>query len=54
VAEGKELQFRAEFFDLLNHPNFFLPDSDRSSSTFNTILEAQSPRLIQLALKFVF
>jgi hypothetical protein len=54
VAEGKELQFRAEFFDLLNHPNFFLPDSDISSSTFNTILEAQPPRLIQLALKFVF
>jgi len=54
VAEGKELQFRAEFFDLLNHPNFYLPDSDISSSTFNTILEAQPPRLIQLALKFVF
>jgi hypothetical protein len=54
VAEGKEFQFRAEFFNILNHTNFRLPDSDISSPTFNQILEAQSPRLIQLALKFQF
>ncbi len=54
VAEGKEFQFRAEFFNLLNHTNFRLPDSDISSPTFNQILEAQAPRLIQLALKFLF
>jgi hypothetical protein len=54
VTEGKEFQFRAEFFNLLNHPNFRLPDSDISSPTFNQILEAQAPRLIQFALKFVF
>ena len=54
VAEGKEFQFRAEFFNLLNHPNFRLPDSDINSSTFNTILAAQDPRLIQFALKFMF
>jgi hypothetical protein len=54
VAEGKEFQFRAEFFNFLNHPNFHLPDSDIGSSTFNQILEAQAPRLIQFALKFSF
>jgi len=54
VSEGKELQFRAEFFNVLNHPNFRLPDSDISSPTFNRILAAQDPRLIQLALKFMF
>jgi Carboxypeptidase regulatory-like domain/TonB dependent receptor-like, beta-barrel len=54
VAESKELQFRAEFFNILNHPNFRLPDSDISSPTFNHILAAQSPRLIQLALKFLY
>ena len=54
MAEGKEFQFRAEFFNILNHTNFRLPDSDISSPTFNQILEAQSPRLIQLALKFQF
>src|SRR6266849_2913997 len=54
VAESKEFQFRAEFFNILNHTNFRLPDSDISSPTFNQILAAQSPRLIQLALKFNF
>jgi hypothetical protein len=54
VGEGKEFQFRAEFFNILNHTNFRLPDSDISSPTFNSILEAQSPRLIQLPLKFQF
>ncbi len=54
VTEGKEFQFRAEFFNLLNHTNFRLPDSDISSPTFNHIQAAQDPRLIQLALKFSF
>jgi hypothetical protein len=54
VAESKEFQFRAEFFNILNHTNFRLPDSDVNSPTFNQILEAQPPRLIQLALKFNF
>ena len=54
VAEGKQLQFRAELFNFLKHANYRLPDSDISSATFNHILEAQDPREIQLALKFLF
>jgi hypothetical protein len=54
VSEGKEFQFRAEFFNILNHTNFRLPDSDISSPTFNQILAALPPRLIQLAFKFQF
>ena len=54
VTESKEFQFRAEFFNILNHPNFHNPDSDINSQTFNQILEAQPPRLIQFALKFMF
>jgi len=54
VAEAKEFQFRAEFFNFLNHANFRLPDSDISSPTFNQILAAQPPRLVQFALKFLF
>ena len=54
LTESKEFQFRAEFFNLLNRTNFRLPDSDISSPTFNHILAAQPPRLIQLALKFLF
>jgi hypothetical protein len=54
VAESKEFQFRAEFFNILNHTNFHIPDPDMNSQTFNQILEAQPPRLIQFALKFSF
>ena len=54
LAESKSLQFRAEFFNVLNHTNFHIPNSDISSRTFNQILEAEPPRLVQFALKFLF
>jgi hypothetical protein len=54
VAESMSLQFRAELFNILNHPNFRLPDSDISSPTFNQILAARDPRQVQFALKFMF
>ena len=54
VTESKDIQFRAEFFNILNHPNFRLPDSDISSPTFNQIQAALDPRVVQLALKFLF
>jgi len=54
LAESKELQFRAELFNILNHTNFHLPNSDISSPTFNQILKAEPPRLVQFALKFLF
>lgn len=54
VAESKQVQFRAEFFNVLNHTNFRLPDSDVRSPTYNHILAAQAPRLMQFALKFVY
>jgi outer membrane receptor protein involved in Fe transport len=54
LAESKQLQFRAEFFNVFNHANFRLPDSDISSPTFGQIQGALPPRLVQLALKFLF
>jgi outer membrane receptor protein involved in Fe transport len=54
VTESTQLQFRAELFDILNRTNFRLPDSDISSPTFNHILEAEAPRQVQFALKFMF
>jgi hypothetical protein len=54
LAESKTLQFRAEFFNLFNRPNFRLPNSDISSPTFGQIQQALSARLIQFALKLVF
>jgi len=55
VAESKEFQFRTEFFNFLNHTNFHIPNSDFSNSqTFNQVLKAEPPRLVQFALKFLF
>lgn len=54
LRESKTIQFRAEFFNILNHTNFHLPNSDISSPTFNQIQKAEPPRLIQLALKFLY
>jgi outer membrane receptor protein involved in Fe transport len=54
VTEGKQFQFRAELFNFLNHTNFRLPVSDISSPTFGQIHADLGPRVIQLALKFLF
>jgi hypothetical protein len=54
LREGMELQFRAEAFNLFNHPNFDLPDNFLGSPTFGQILSAQSPRHIQFGLKLLF
>lgn len=52
--ESKDIQFRAEFFNLFNRANFRLPNGDISSPTFGQIQSALSPRLIQFALKLMF
>jgi len=54
VTESKQIQFRAELFNILNRANFHLPDCDISSPTFNHILAASAPRQVQFALKFVY
>ena len=53
--DGNGLQFRAEFFNTFNHPQFANPDSNFSSSTFGVITStAVNARVGQLALKFSF
>ena len=54
LTESKELQFRGELFNFLNHTNFHLPVSDIESLTFGQIQSDVSPRVIQVALKFLF
>jgi hypothetical protein len=54
LTESKQLQFRGELFNLLNHTNFRLPVSDISSPQFGQIQQDVSPRVIQVALKFLF
>jgi len=47
-------QFRAEFFNVLNHPRFDPPNMDASSPFFGQILAAEAPRIIQLGLRVQF
>jgi len=54
LTEQKELQFRGELFNVLNHTNFRLPVSDIESATFGQIQSDVRPRVIQVALKFLF
>jgi len=54
-VETSSLQFRAEFYNALNHPQFADPDSNFSSSTFGVIKSTSvNPRVGQLALKWSF
>jgi hypothetical protein len=54
-AETQHIDFRAEFFNLFNRANFSNPDSTVTDGpTFGTILSANSPRIVQFALKYVF
>lgn len=53
--DGSSLQFRAEFFNVFNHPQFADPDNNFSSPTFGVISGTSvNPRVGQLALKFSF
>jgi hypothetical protein len=54
LTEAIRLQFRAESFNIANHPNFGLPVADLNSPSFGQILSAGSPRLTQFALKLTF
>jgi hypothetical protein len=54
IKESLNLQFRAEFFNLFNHPNFGLPDNFVGSPSFGSILSADSPRRIQFGVKLLF
>jgi Carboxypeptidase regulatory-like domain/TonB dependent receptor len=54
-VEKSSLQFRAEFYNALNHPQFANPDTNFTSPTFGVISStAVSARVGQLALKFAF
>jgi len=60
LNERQSLQFRAEFFNLTNHPNFFFPNPSLASAAFGAISRAAfqsqtgAQRQIQFALKYLF
>jgi hypothetical protein len=56
IHENALLQFRAEFFNLMNHPQFANPAANMAApGTFGSITGTTvNPRLIQFAVKYIF
>ena len=54
IRERWRLQYRAEFFNALNHTLLNNPDTGVIDSNFGRITGARSPRIIQMALKMIF
>lgn len=54
IHESIRLQFRSEFFNILNHTNFGVPNQQSNSASFGTITSAYPARQIQFALKLMY
>jgi Carboxypeptidase regulatory-like domain len=54
IKERVKVQFRAEFFDVFNSPEFGGPNTSVSGAGFGDILSANNQRIGQFALKAVF
>jgi hypothetical protein len=54
ITERQFIQFRAEFFNLPNHPNWNGVDTNPTSATFGKVTGKSSERNIQLSLRYSF
>jgi hypothetical protein len=57
ITESQQLQFRVEAFNAFNHAQFYgsaAVNGNISSTNFGRVVSAAAPRLLQLAIKFIF
>ncbi len=55
LTEQTRLEFRGEFFNIVNHAQFMAPDGNISDGVdFGRVTMARDPRLVQFALKLFF
>lgn len=54
ITERASLQFRAEFFNAFNHPNYGAPVNTINVGTAGQVLSASDARILQFALKMLF
>jgi hypothetical protein len=54
IREGLALQWRSEFFNVLNHTNLGIPTAVSTSAAFGQIRTTYPPRQVQFALKLIF
>jgi carboxypeptidase family protein len=56
IMERLNVEFRAEFFDLFNHPQFGPPNATATSPTFGVVTNTVNStfRIVQFGMKFIF
>jgi hypothetical protein len=54
IHERLFLQFRSEFFNVFNHPNFGSPNTNFGAAQFGQISNMKNPRIGELAMKLRF
>ena len=54
LGRGRAIEARAEIFNLLNTTNLGAPNAVAGAANFGTITTALDPRVVQLAVKFLF
>jgi hypothetical protein len=58
LSDSTRAQFRSDFYNVFNHPNFVAPPSTQNFAdapdTFGALFVARSPRILQFGLKFLW
>jgi hypothetical protein len=54
IHDALQFQFRAEYFNVLNHTNFGDPNASVTNGAFGRVTSASDPRIGQMSLKLLF